>query len=123
MSKSEKERKSLTWSEIGTAAKNSIQAIFKGEFLLRLGVDKYFIHIIYTFLLIWLSIYMSMKIDATLTTVERNRATLKDLEIYHAEKTNELVRLNRFSSVEKNLEQLGSDVAIPQKPATIIKKK
>ena len=108
---------------MGVAAKNSVQAIFKGEYLLRLGVDKYFIHIIYTFILIWLSIYLSMKIDTTLTTMERNRTVLKDLEIYHAEKTNELVRLNRFSSVEKNLEALGSDVAIPSKPATIIKKR
>ncbi len=123
MSKEKKTRKRLTWSELGVAAKNSIQAIFKGEYLLRLGVDKYFIHIIYTFILIWLSIYLSMKIDTTLTTMERNRTVLKDLEIYHAEKTNELVRLNRFSSVEKNLEALGSDVAIPSKPAVIIKKR
>ena len=37
-----------TWkiSDIGVLLKNSFTAIMKGEFLLRLNVGKYFIHII-----------------------------------------------------------------------------
>ena len=103
--------------------KNSLKAIFKGEFLLRMRVDKYFMHIVYTFLLVWLSIWLSLKIDTTLTKLEKGKAELRSLEIYHAEKTSELVKLNRVSTVSGNLEKLGSDVGVPEKPATVIRKK
>ena len=38
-----------TWkiADIGLFFKNSIQAILKGEFLLRLNIGRYFVHIAY----------------------------------------------------------------------------
>lgn len=90
--------------------------------MLRFHVNRYFIHIIYTFFLFWVSIWLSLKIEKTLTKVEDNRKTLEDMEIYHAQKTVELVRLGRMSVVQEMLEEKGSDVAVPEKPAERIKR-
>ena len=67
------------------AIKNTVMAILKGELLLRMQLDKYFIHIAYTFLLVWLIILYSMMVQNTLATVERNRSAVNDLKIFHAE--------------------------------------
>ena len=109
--------------DIAAFLTNGFKAVIKGEFLLRLKVDKLFPHIVYTFAIFMLTIWLSIKIDATLSEVERNKTVLNDLEIYHAEKTNELVRLNRFSTVQENLAKTGSSVTVPEKPAAIIKKR
>ena len=105
-----------------TFLKNSLKAIFKGEFLLRMRVDKYFMHILYTFLLVWLSIWLSMKIENTMVKVEKNKTTLNDMKIYHAQKTVEVVSLDRITTVEDMLEKIGSDVELPVKPADRIMK-
>lgn len=112
----------MKWN-VAKALSRSFKAILKGEFLLRMRVDKVFPHILWLFVLMWVSIWLSMKIDATLTRVEQNKRVLGDLEIYHAEKTEELVRLNRFSTVQHKLEQMGSEVNLPERPATVLKKK
>ena len=54
------ENRKWRWSDIGVWMKNSVQAIIKGQFLMRLGFNKYFIHIIYTFFLFWVSIWLSL---------------------------------------------------------------
>lgn len=108
---------------VGQFLTRSAKAILKGEFLLRMRVDKVFPHILWLFALMWVSIWLSMKIDDTLIRVEQNKQVLKDLEIYHTEKTEALVRLDRFSTVQHKLEQMGSEVGLPEKPATVLKKK
>ena len=77
-----------TWkiSDIGLFFKNSIQAILKGEFLLRLNIGRYFVHIAYTFLLFGLVIWFSLMIETTMSKVEKNKAVLKELEIVHSQK-------------------------------------
>ena len=95
--------------------------MIKGEFLLRLHVSKYFIHIIYTFFLFWVSIWLSLKIEKTLTKVEENRKALQDIEIYHAQKTVELAGMGRMSKIEDMLREKGSALSIPEKPADRIK--
>ena len=47
----EKEQRKWRFSDVGEWLKNAFLATIKGEFLLRLHVSKYFIHIIYTFFL------------------------------------------------------------------------
>ena len=101
------------WKSFG----NAFRALNRGEFLLSIGVHKYYMHILYLFVLAWLSILLSLKVDKTLTEVEANKTELRDLEIFHAEKEAELVRLHSASTTGKRLKQLGSDVALPQKPA------
>ena len=56
----EKERKKWKFSDVGAWLRNAFMATLRGEFLLRFQASKYFIHIIYTFLLFWVSIYLSL---------------------------------------------------------------
>ena len=42
---------------------------------------------------------------------------LEDVEIYHAQKTVELAGLSRMSKVQKMLEDSGSRLTMPDKPA------
>lgn len=113
-----------TWklADIGLFFKNSITAVLKGEFLLRLNVGRYFIHIAYTFLLFGLAIWFSLMIETTMSKVEKNKAVLKELEIVHSQKVFEIVNVSRRSSVEQMLGELGSRVGEPDKPATTVKR-
>ena len=92
------------------AIANGFSAILHGEFLLRLRVDKYFVHILYTFAIFWLMIMMSLMVQKTLVKVERNKTVL------------ELVEMGRLSTIEDLLEKSGSSLTMPEKPAeTIVK--
>ncbi|MBR5905644.1 MAG: hypothetical protein IKZ51_04215 [Bacteroidales bacterium] len=112
-----------TWKiqDIGTWLKNSFRAILKGEFLLRLDVGRYFIHIVYTFFLFAMIIWISLMIEGTMNKVERNKATLRELEIVHTQKTFEVVSLSRRATVNSMLQQMGSKVTEPQNPAIVLK--
>lgn len=113
-----------TWklADIGLFFKNSITAVLKGEFLLRLNVGRYFIHIAYTFLLFGLIIWFSLMIETTMSKVEKNKAVLKELEIVHSQKVFEVVNISRRSSVEQMLGEMGSKVKEAEQPAIIVKK-
>ena len=102
--------------------KNSVWAILHGEFLLRLRIDKFFPHILWTFLLFWGMILSGMMVQKTLVKVEKNKSVLSEMEIYHAQKTVQIARLGRLSTVEQLLEDNGSDVTLPEKPADVIRK-
>lgn len=101
--------------------KNCLRAILHGELLMRF--DRFFVHIIWTFLLFWAVILSGMMVQKTLVKVEQNKKTLTDMKIYHAQKTVELARLGRLTTVETLLEQNGSEVTLPEKPADIIPRK
>ena len=113
----------MTLQGIGRSFRNFWRALGKGDLLLSMGAHKYYMHILYVFILAWISILLSLKVDGTLTKVEENKVVLRDLEIYHAEKEAELVRLHSASTAAKRLKQLGSDVTLPEKPATKIDKR
>lgn len=102
---------------------NIVKSVFKGDILLRLGIDKYFLHIVYAFVLIVAAVWISLKVDTTLTRVEKNRKVLEELEIYHAERTGEMVQMGRLSTVENHLKDLGSDVTVPTEPAATIERR
>ena len=102
--------------------KNSVWAILHGEFLLRLRIDKFFPHILWTFLLFWGMILAGMMVQKTLVQVEKNKDVLSEMKIFHAQKTVQIARLGRLSTVERLLEENGSDVTLPEKPADVIKK-
>ena len=113
-----------TWkiADIGLFIKNSFKAVLKGEFLLRLNIGRYFIHIAYTFLLFGLIIWLSLMIETTMSKVEKNKAVLQELEIVHSQKVFEVVNVSRRSSVEEMLGELGSNVKEAEKPATVVKR-
>ncbi|MBR6002800.1 MAG: hypothetical protein IK045_08070 [Bacteroidales bacterium] len=117
------ENRKFTFKDALATAGNFFVAIFRGDLVLKLHADKYFPHILYTFALIWLCIWVSMRIDKTLLKVENNRKELSSLEIYRDQKRSELEELYSIRVTEKNLEKLGSELRRPEKPVTIIKRK
>lgn len=112
------ERNSI--SKAGSSIKSIVKSIISGDILLRLRVDKLFPYILYAFALGWVSILMSYKMEQTLGIVEKNKAELETLKIYHAQKTCEYVGLDRISTVEEMLRNAGSEVKAPEKPADMI---
>ncbi len=100
-----------------TAVANVFKSIISGDILLRMRVDRLFPYILYLFLLGWLSIWMSYRMEQTMTEAERTRKELETMKIYHAQKTCEYVGLDRISTVEAMLEEKGSEIKAPQKPA------
>ena len=99
-----------------------LKAIRDAKFLMRLRIDKYFHHVIYTFFLVWMMIWMGIKIQDTLVKVEKNEERLNDLKIYYSQKTVELSSIRRISVIEDLLRKQGSEVTFPEQPATVIKK-
>ncbi len=97
-----------------------LKSIISGDILLLMGVHRLFPYILYVFILGWVSIWMSYKAEQTMTLVERNKKELETLKIHHAQKTCEYVGLDRISTIEAMLEEKGSDVKAPVKPADII---
>lgn len=97
--------------------RNSIGAIIQGEFLIRLKFDRYFLHIIYLFFLAVVSIWIKLEIDHTMVRLEESKKELEDYKIYYAQKTCELVELDRLSTIEDMLARKGSRLTIPEKPA------
>ncbi len=102
--------------------KNFLKSIIKGDILLRLSLDRLFPYILYAFVLGWVSIWMSYRMEQTMSLAEKNGRELETLKIYHAQKTCEYVGLDRISTVEAMLTEKGSEIKAPQKPADIIKK-
>ena len=98
-----------------------LKAIINGDILLLLRADRLFPYILYFFILGWISIWMSYKVEQTMTIVERNRKELETLKIHHAQKTCEYVGMDRISTIETLLIENDSKVNTPEKPATIIK--
>ena len=111
----------VQWGKIWEFIRNSFTATLRGEFLLRLRFDRWFLHIIYFFVLCALNIWLTLEIEQTMLDQERNKARLEELKIYHAQKTCELVSLDRLSTVEELLEKSGSALTVPEKPADRIK--
>ncbi len=113
-----------TWKiqDLGRGLRNSLAAMLRGEFLLRLNVGRYLVHIVYVFFLLAMVIWISLMIESTMTKVERSKAELQELEIVHTQKTFDLVSLSKRSSVRALLEEKGSKVTEPTQPATVLVK-
>ena len=109
----EKQKDKITFSTISNA-------LFSGELLILLGVDKYLPHILVLFALGWVNIFMNYKIEQAMAEVEKNKVTLENYRIYHAQKTYQFVKMGRISTVENMLEQGGSELTAPVKPAETI---
>lgn len=112
----------MNGKDIASTLKNGGKAILSGELLLRLNVSRYFIHILWTFVLIGALIWYSLAVDSTLVKVEQNEAMLKELEIECTTKEFELKSLYRRTSIQELLKQKGSLVQEPVKPASIIER-
>ena len=119
---STEELRKWKFSDIGVFLKNSFLAIIRGQFLMRLRIDKYFIHIVYTFFLMAMLILMSLGTENSLNKVEENKKKIGELEIIYSDKTFEIATRSRRSEVEAMLKSMGSNVQEPQQPAIILGK-
>lgn len=110
-------------AKVWHSIRNAFRAIREGELLLRLRADKYLLHILYLFLLMWATILLGLQVDKTLARVSENKAALEKLRIHHAEKEAALVKLHSASAAQTRLKELGSETTLPTEPATVIKTK
>jgi len=113
--------KNIDWGKVGKAAKETLISIGQGTFLLRLRVDKLFPYILVLFLFGCLNIWLNYEVEQTALKVESNKKELETLKIYHSHMNGEIVELNRISTIEKMLQDAGSEVMIPEKPADKIR--
>ena len=98
-----------------------LKSIGRGDILIRMQVHRLFPYILYMFFIAWVSIWLSYKVEKTMYRVEVNKRIIENLKIDHANKTCEIVSLTRISTVESMLEEAGSKVKAPEKPADRIK--
>ena len=96
------------------------KALLSGNLLILLGVDRLLPYILVLFALGWVNIFMNYRIEQVMAEAERNKATLENYRIYHAQKTYQFVKMGRISTVEDMLEQGGSQLSAPVKPAETI---
>ena len=101
--------------------KDALIPLATGKILLKLGLDKLFPFILYTFFLAVVSIWLSYKAEITMQKVEDNKKKIENLKIENLDKTCSIMRLTKISTIEKMLEESGSAVKAPQKPAYRIK--
>jgi len=111
----------LSWKKVGSAIREFFISLGRGDLLTRLRVDRALPYILYLFLLGCISIWLSYHAEQTMLKVQKNDDRIKTLKIEHAQKTYELVRLERIATVEKMLEDAGSEVKAPEKPADVLK--
>lgn len=107
----------LSFANIWTLVLNSLLAILKGKFLLRLNLQKYFVHIVYTFFLFALIIWMSLQIDSAMFKVQQKNREIEELEIINSQKTFELVKVSSRSATKERLKMMKSSVTENGKPA------
>lgn len=113
--------RNIRWMAIGKAIGAFFISLGRGDLLIRMRVDKALPYILYAFILGCFSIWMSYQTEQTMLKAQKNKEIIKTLKIYNAQMTYELVGLDRRSTVETMLEEMGSNVQAPQKPADIIK--
>ena len=113
--------KNINWKRILTEIIETLKSIGRGDILIRMQVHKLFPYILYMFFIAWISIWLSYKVEKTMYRVEVNKKIIENLKIDHANKTCEIVSLTRISTVESMLEDAGSNVKAPEKPADRIK--
>ena len=113
--------KDIDWSAVGNSAKEILISIGQGTFLLRLKAHKLFPYILVFFVLGCLNIWLNYEVEQAALEFEKNKKELEANKIYHSHLTGEIIELNRISTIESMLEQVGSEVRIPEKPADIIK--
>ena len=114
--------RNIDWKAVWSASLEVIKSIGRGDFLLTLRVDRWFPYILYLVFLGIISIWLSYSAEKTMHKVEVNKAIIESLKYDNANKNCEIIGLSRLSTVEKMLEEAGSEIRIPETPAYTIKK-
>ncbi|MBO4447019.1 MAG: hypothetical protein J5764_02710 [Bacteroidales bacterium] len=109
-------------ARIWTLFKNTLTAIGRGELLLRLNAGKYLPHILYTFFIFGIIIWISVKTDDSINQMERNQATIKELRQENAKLRYKMARTASRSAVLDRLGKKKSALGEPEVKATILEK-
>ena len=113
--------KDIDWKKVMKAVVEGLKSIGRGDFLIRMRVDKLFPYILYTVFIGILSIFLSYSAEKTLHKVEVNKEKIESLKYANANKACEIIGLSRISTIEKMLEESGSNLKVPEVPAYTIK--
>ena len=113
--------KEIDWKKVMQAVAEGLKSIGRGDFLIRMRVDKLFPYILYTVFIGILSIFLSYSAEKTMHKVEVNKEKIESLKYANANKTCEIIGLSRISTIEKMLEESGSKLKVPEVPAYTIK--
>ena len=108
-------------SDVLKTLKNAVVAIIQGEFLLRLNIGKYFAHILFTFAMMAVVIWLSLAMESTMAKEQKLKSDIEELEIINSQKIFETVTLEKRSEVRKNLARLGSNVTEPETNAIVLR--
>ena len=114
--------KKIDWKQVGKTGFEIIKSLGRGDFLLKLKIHDYLPHILWLVALGIISILLSYGAEKTMHKVEVNKDIIESLKFDNANKNCEIIGLSRISTVEKMLEDAGSDVGIPETPAYTIRK-
>lgn len=110
-------------TKVWHSIRNAFKAVREGELLLRLRADKFLVHILYLFILMWMTIFLGLQVDKTLARVSENKAQLEKLRIHRSEKEAALVKLHSASAAQDRLKEMGSKATLPTEPTSVIKTK
>lgn len=94
-----------------------LKSFVTGEFLLTLGLDKYIIHVIYTFFLFMLAIWTGIRVEKTFIRMEANKQEINALKIRNRELHFEMETLHSEIRIQQLLREAGSPLHKPEKPA------
>jgi len=92
----------------------------QGKLVLRLGLEKYLLQIVFFFITSLVYISINLGIEGTMHQKEKNKEMLKSLRSVHTELTCEITGLNSICKVEKMLGDMKSEVKMPVKQAEVI---
>lgn len=98
-----------------------IKSIFSGDILILMRVDRALPYILFLFVLGWVNIFLNYSIEQTMAKVEKNKKILEHYKNIYADKTYEFVTAGKISNIKKMLEDNGSEVTAPTKPAETIR--
>jgi len=102
--------------------KKFLAAAVQGKLVLRLGLEKYLLQILFFFLIALLYISINLGMEGTIHRKEQNKEVLKSLRSVHTELTCQITGLNSVCKVENMLKQMDSEVKMPVKQAVIVDK-
>lgn len=96
---------------------NILLAILQGKLLLRLRIDDYFPHIMYTIFLMGVAIWIGMEAEKAMVKVEKNKESLNGLRIERVQAQVKMTSLYNVVHVEEMLASRGSKLKYPTEAA------
>lgn len=113
--------KKINWAKVRGTSVNLVKSILRGDIVLKL--DRFLPHILVVAGLCALCIYVNLRFDQTMVEREQNRKALEQVKVCYSQKVCQLAEIRQVNNVVEMLASEGVDVAMPQKPARIIRRK